>query len=75
MVRVTNTHTTEDGITVTVHRWGFKPGFYAEAKDASGKRLAFTGVYRGKGSRQKCIDAALTEARGGKIASGNMMPA
>lgn len=69
-----HTSASEDGITVTVHRWGFGPGFYAEAKDASGKRLTFTGVYRGKGSKQKCIDAAIAQARGGRIASGNSMP-
>lgn len=62
------TLTTADGITVTVYRYGFRPGYYAEATDASGKRLAFTGVFRGTGARRKAIDAALTEARTGQPA-------
>ncbi len=61
-----------DGIRITVDRAGFRPGFYAEARDADDKRLAFTGIYRGKGSRQKAIDAALHEARTGNHAPGNV---
>lgn len=55
-----------DGFTVTVYRYAFRGGYYAEATDASGKRLAFTGVFRGKQSRQRAIDAAVHQARTGR---------
>ncbi len=57
-----------EDLTITVHRYGFQPGYYAEAKNASGIRLAFTGVYKGRGSRRRCIDAAVIEARTGQPA-------
>ncbi len=61
-----------DGYTVHVHRYGFlRPGFYAEALDAAGKRVAFTGVFAGKGSKERCIQAALTEAKTGAPAPGD----
>lgn len=56
---------TQDGITIEVYRYGFRGGYYAEALDAAGKRLAFTGVYRGKGSKRKAIEAALHQAKTG----------
>ena len=57
------------GLAIQVYRYGFGPGFYAEALEtATGKRLAFTGVFRGKGSKQKAIDAAILEARTGRPA-------
>lgn len=65
------THTVDD-ITITVYRYGFRPGFYAEAKDASGRRVAFTGVFTGKGSRQKAIDAALASAKAGRAAANDI---
>ena len=64
-----------DGVTVHVHRYGFlRPGFYAEAVDTAGKRLAFTGVFVGPGSKARAVEAALTEARTGKPAPGDHGP-
>lgn len=63
---------TRDGLIITVYRYGFlRPGYYAEARDATGRRLAFTGVFRGRGSKQHAIDAALIEARTGQPAPGD----
>lgn len=47
------------GMDVAVYRWGTTGGYYAEARDIDGKRLAFTSVYVGTGSRQRAIDAAI----------------
>jgi hypothetical protein len=59
-----------DGLTVLVHRYGFlRPGFYAEARNAAGERLSFTGVYTGKGSKRRAVEAALTMARTGQPAA------
>jgi hypothetical protein len=65
-----------DGVTVHIHRYGFlRPGFYAEAVDAAGKRLALTGVFAGKGSKKRAVDAALAEAKTGRPAPGDTGPA
>jgi hypothetical protein len=54
-----------DGYTIRIHRYGFRPGYYCEAlKD--GRRTAFTGVFRGKGGKQRAIKAALYESRTGR---------
>jgi len=55
--------TTGDGLVITVYRVGFRKGYYAEATDLAGRRLAFTGAFRGRGSRQMAIDAATSRAR------------
>lgn len=56
-----------DGFTIHVYRYGFLiPGFYAEARDAEGNRRAFTGVFTGKGSKAKAVEAALYEAKTGQ---------
>jgi hypothetical protein len=55
-----------DGLTIIVYRYGFRPSFFAEARDATGKRLAFTGVFAGKGCKKRAIEAALYEAKTGR---------
>lgn len=53
-------------ITVRIYRYGFRPGYYAEARNAAGERLAYTGVFSGKGGKQKAIRAALEQAKTGR---------
>lgn len=66
---------TRDGYTVRVYRYGFlRPGFYAEATDATGNRAAFTEVFSGKGSKQRCIEAAFSEAKSGQPGAGDRGP-
>ena len=62
-----------DGLVIRIYRFGFSPGFYAEAvsKD-DGRRLAFTGVYRGKGSKERCIKSAISQARTGEAAQDDI---
>jgi hypothetical protein len=65
-----------DGLTVYVYRYGFlRPGFYAEARNTAGERVAFTGVFTGKGSKKKAVEAALSEARTGQPGPGDRGPA
>lgn len=62
------TELVRDGIMVRVYRYGFRPGYYAEARNATGERLAFTGVFAGRGGKQRAIEAALLEAKTGRPA-------
>jgi len=58
-----------DGLTINVFRYGFlTPGFYAEARNCAGERVAFTGVYTGKGSKKRAIESALVQAKTGSPA-------
>ena len=52
------------GLTITVYRYAFRGGYYAEARNASGQRVAFTGVYSGKGGMQRAIQSAVAQAAG-----------
>ena len=61
-----------DGIRITVYRAGIFSGFFAEAHDQNGKLLAVTSTYRGEGSRQRAIDAALAMVRTGKLDTGDL---
>jgi hypothetical protein len=57
--------------TIRVFRYGFRPGYYAEALDAAGNRLAFTGVFAGPGGKRRAIEAALAAAKTGHAAPGD----
>lgn len=57
---------THGNLLVTTYRYAFGAGWYAEARDAAtGERRAFTGVYRGRGGKDKAIASALHQARTG----------
>lgn len=54
------------GVAVKAYRVGFGGGFFAEAVDADGKRLAFTGAFYGRGAKGRAVAAAAERAKAGE---------
>ncbi len=63
--------THRDGITVVVYRYSFRGGYYAEALASDGRRLAFTGVFRGRGGKERAVEAAFAQATTGQYAAND----